>query len=68
MYNSVNTLAPSFLTGSYSFLQVTSTAIKAWMGLKFSKIEHGSMKLVALERLKKSPLTYTGSNDVGVMM
>ena len=29
------------------------TAIKAWMGLKFSKIENGSSELAALERLKK---------------
>ena len=33
-------------------MQVTRTAIKAWMGLKFSKIEHGSMALAALEFLK----------------
>ena len=50
--NVVNTLAPSFLIGSYSFLQVTRTAIKAWMGLIFSKIEHRSMELAALECLK----------------
>ena len=52
MYNVVSTLAPSFLIGSYSLLHVTRAAIKAWMGLKFSKIECGSMKLAALERLK----------------
>ena len=52
MYNAVNTRVPSFLIGSYSFLQVTRTAIKPWMGLKFSKIEHGSMVSAALERLK----------------
>ena len=28
--------------------------IKAWMGLKFREIEHGSMELAALECLKKS--------------
>ena len=37
------------------FSLLTRTAVKAWMGLKFSKIEHGSMELAALERLKKSP-------------
>ena len=55
LYNVVNTRAPSFLIGSYSLLQVTRTAIQAWMGLKFSKVEHGSMELVALEFLKSSP-------------
>ena len=38
MYNVVSTLAPSILIGSFSFLQVTRTAIKSLMGLKFSKI------------------------------
>ena len=28
--------------------------MKAYMSLKFSKIEHGSMELAALERLKTS--------------
>ena len=53
MYNVVSALAPTFMIGSLTFLQVTTTAIKAWMGLKFSKIEHGSMELAALECLKK---------------
>ena len=53
MYNVVSTLAPSLLIRSYSFLHVTRTAIKTWMGLKFSNIEHGSMELAALECLKK---------------
>ena len=52
MYNVVSYLAPSFLIGSYTFLQVTRTATKAWMGSKFSKVEHGSMELAALEHLK----------------
>ena len=68
MYNVVSTLAPSFLIGSYSFLQVTRTAIEAWIGLKFSKIEQGSMELAALEFLKKSPQTYNGSNVVSTLM
>ena len=34
----VNAPAPSFLIGSSSFLQVTRTAIRAQMSLKFSKI------------------------------
>ena len=36
--NLVNTLAPSFLIGSSSFLQVTRTCMKAWMGSNFGKI------------------------------
>ena len=31
----MNTLAPSFLIGSSSFLQVSRTCIKAWMSLNF---------------------------------
>ena len=56
MYNGMSTLAASFLIGSYSFLQVTRTAIKVWMDLKFSKIEHGFIELVALEYLKQSSI------------
>ena len=52
MYNVVSTLAPSFLIGSYSFLQVTRTVIKACVALKFSKIERMSIELFALECLK----------------
>ena len=33
----MNTLAPSFLIGSSSFLQVSRTCIKAWMSLNFGK-------------------------------
>ena len=38
------------------------------MCLKFNKIEHGSTKLAALERLKKSPLTYNGRNVVSTLV
>ena len=48
----VNTLAPSFLIRSYSFLQLTRTVIKHWMSLKSSKIKHGSIELAAIEHLK----------------
>ena len=68
MYNVVSTLAPSFLIGSYSFLHVTRTVIKAWIGLKFSKIGPGSMELAALEQLKKSPWTYNGRNVVSILV
>ena len=33
----MNTLAPSFLIGSSSFLQVTRTCLKAWMSSNFGK-------------------------------
>ena len=33
----MNTLAPSFLIGSSSFLQVMRTCMKAWMSLNFGK-------------------------------
>ena len=68
MYNVVSTLAPSFLIGSYSFLHVTRTAIKAWMGSKFSKIKYEPMELAALECLKKSPYTHNGNNVVSTLV
>ena len=46
------TLAPPFLIGSSSLLQVKCTTIKSQMGLKFSKIQPGSVELAALKRLK----------------
>ena len=33
----MNTLTPSFLIGSSSFLQVTRTCLKAWMSSNFGK-------------------------------
>ena len=33
----MNTLAPSFVIGSSSFLQVTRTCMKAWMSSNFGK-------------------------------
>ena len=55
MYNVVNTLAPSFLIGSSSFLQVTRTTIKSWTSSKFDQIQLWTAELAALERLEKSP-------------
>ena len=54
MYNVVNTLAPSFLIGSSSFLQVTRTTIKAWTSSKFDQIRQWTSELAALESLEKS--------------
>ena len=52
MYNVVNTLAPPFLIGSSSFLQVTRTTIKSWTSSKFDQIRPWPAELAALERLK----------------
>ena len=48
----MSTLALPFIIGSSLFLQVTMTAMKAWMGSKFGKIGPGSADLATLERLK----------------
>ena len=47
----VTTLAPSYLIGFSLFLQVKRSTIKAWMGLKYSKIKPWTLGLAALERL-----------------
>ena len=54
MFNVVNTLAPSFLIGSSSFLQVTRTTIKSWTSSKLDKIRQWTAGFAALERLEKS--------------
>ena len=55
MYNVVTTLAPLFLIGSSSFLQVRRTTIKSWTCSKFDQIGPWTAELAALERLEKSP-------------
>ena len=52
--NLVSTLEPLFLIGSFSFLQVTRTAIKAWMSSNLGEIQPLTSELAALEWLKKS--------------
>ena len=49
----MSTIAPPFLIGSSSFLQVMSKTIISQMGSKFSKIQPWTAELAALERLKK---------------
>ena len=56
----MTTLALPFFIGSSSFLQVTRTAIKSWMGSKFGKIGQGSAELATLERLKNLHRLITG--------
>ena len=49
----MTTLVPSFSDGSSSFLQVTRSAIKAWMGLNYGMIPSLTSELAAIERVKK---------------
>ena len=56
----MSTLAPSFLIGSSSYLQVTRTSIISRTSSKFGQIGPRTAELAALERLEKSPLTYNG--------
>ena len=42
----MNTLAPSFLIGSSSFLQVSRTCIKAWMSSNFGKFATELLPLI----------------------
>ena len=55
MYHVVNTLAPSFLIGSSSYLQVKRTSIISRTSSKFGQIGPRTAELAALERLEKSP-------------
>ena len=52
MFNVVNTLAPSFLIESSSFLQVTRTTINSGLSSKLTLIGPCTVELAALERLK----------------
>ena len=51
--NLVSTLEPSFFIGSFLFLQVMRTIIKAWTSVNFGGIPQPTSELAALERLKK---------------
>ena len=48
MNSVVTTLAPSFLSGSSSFLQVTRTPIKSLMGLKLGSFRRRTYELAAM--------------------
>ena len=58
--NSVAIFSWLFFIRSFSYLQVIMTCMRAWRSLKFSQIRPLTAELAALERLKKSPLTYNG--------
>ena len=49
----MNTLAPSFIIGSSSFMQVARTAIKAWMSLNYLHNQPHTVELPALEHMEK---------------
>ena len=63
----MHTLAPSFLIGSSSYLQVTKTSITSKTSSKFDLIGSRTVELAALERLEKSPYTYNGRNLVNTL-
>ena len=51
--NGVATFSRLFLMGSFSYLHVMITLIRAWMSLKFGQIRPWTTELSALKRLKK---------------
>ena len=63
----MNTLAPSFLIGSSSYLQVTRTSITSRTSSKFGYIGQRTAELPALERLENSSYTYYGKNLVNTL-
>ena len=64
----MSTLAPTFLIGSSSYLQVTRTFITSRTSSKFGQIGPKTTELAALERLEKSPKTYNGRNLVNTLV
>ena len=52
LFNVVTTLAPSFLIGSSSYLQVMRTSITSQTRSKFGQIGPRTAELAALERLE----------------
>ena len=54
--NEVITFSRLFLIGSFSYLQVMRTYIKAYMSLNFGQIPPLTTELAALERLRNTPI------------
>ena len=54
-YNLVSTLAPSFLIGSTSYLQVTRPTVISRTSLNFGQIRPRTSELAALEHQEKFP-------------
>ena len=55
--NLVSTQGPLFLIGSFSFLQVTRTTMKAWMSSNFGGIPPLTSELTALQRRKNRTIS-----------
>ena len=53
----MTSLVLSISNGSSSFLQVTRSTIKTWMGLNFGMIPSLTLELAALEHLKNQRIT-----------
>ena len=66
-YNVVNTLAPLFLIGFSSYLQVLRTSITSRTSSKFGQIGPRTAELAALGCLEKSQKTYNGRNLVNTL-
>ena len=60
-------LAPPFLIGSSSYLQVTRTTIISRASSNFGQIRPSTAELGALEHPKKFPYTYDGRNVVSTL-
>ena len=54
--NGVITFSRMLLIGSFSYLQVTMSCMRAWMSSKFGGIGPRTTELAALERMKKNPI------------
>ena len=57
--NGVATFSQLFLIQSFLYLQVTRTCMKAWRSFKLDQIRPTTAEVAVLERLKKSPWTYS---------
>ena len=55
IYNVMTTLAPSFLIGFSSFLQLTRTTIKSWMGSKVGQIRPWTVEFKLSLSILKNP-------------
>ena len=66
-YKLVSTLAPSFLIGSSSCLQITRTSIISLTSSNFSQILPRTAELAVLERLK-NPHRHNGENLVSTLV
>ena len=53
-----------FLIGSFSYLQVTMTCMRAWMSSKFGRIRPQTTELAALELMKKIFFIFAGNEDI----